>query len=221
LDSEEELKGLSDLSDVFLPEINLIIELLVLGRALHVAQHHDVVFDNLIHILSAHDLVVVLVVGLALKLLNFKVGNRIIFPDASNLLELDFDLKLFAGVISKLVNLLTMVVKAELEDLLEGEFGGVLVELLLYLKLEFHPMTLTHCLVSEVGNEWHGCVELVNLILKEVEDAPLANFLLKSLDLLLEFDGVVIHVFDLKLIEEDYLPLVPFGVPLLLHGPNL
>lgn len=119
MDSEEELKGLSDLSDVVLPEVNLVIELLVVGRALHVAEHDDVVFDNLIHILSAHDLVVVLVVSLALELLDFKVSNRIILPDASDFLELDFDLKLFSCVISKFVDLLTVVVKAELEDLLE------------------------------------------------------------------------------------------------------
>lgn len=119
LDSKEELKALSDLSDVVLPEVNLVIELLVVGRALHVAEHDDVVFDNLIHILSAHDLVVVLVVSLALKLLYFKVSNRIILPDASDFLELDFDLKLFSCIISKFVDLLTVVVKAELEDLLE------------------------------------------------------------------------------------------------------
>ena len=99
LNSEKKFQCFSNLSNIVLPEINFIIELLVVWGALHVAEHDDVIFDDLVDVFCAHNLVVVLIVSLAFQLLDFKVGDRIILPDTSDFFKLDFNLELFSGII--------------------------------------------------------------------------------------------------------------------------
>ena len=67
-------------------------------------------------------------------------------------------------------------------------------------------MSLSHCLVSEIRDQGHSSPELVNLVLQVLVDTPLSDFLIKALNLLLEFNCSVIHIFDSQLIESDILP---------------
>jgi len=99
LDGKKKLQSFSNLSNVVLPEIDLIIELLVVRRALHVAEHDNVIFNDLVNVFGAHNLVVVFIVGLALQLLDFKVGDGIILPNTSDIFELDFNLELLSGIV--------------------------------------------------------------------------------------------------------------------------
>jgi hypothetical protein len=94
-----------------------------------------VVLNDLVNVLSGHDFVVLFVVGLALKLLDVDVSHGVILPHVSDLLQLDFNLELLTGIVSELVNFLTMVVEAKLKDLLQREFWGVLIELFLNFEL--------------------------------------------------------------------------------------
>jgi hypothetical protein len=82
-------------------------------------------------------------------------------------------------------------------------------------------MALSHRLITQVGDKWHGGSELVDFVFQVLVDAPLADFLLERLNLLLEFYGSIVHVVNSQLVEADVLPRFPFTVPLFLHSPNL
>jgi hypothetical protein len=153
-----------------------------------------VVFNDTVDIISASNLIVLLKVGFALKLLNFKIRLRCLLPNTADFLKLDFNLKLLSRIICQFDNLLCIVVKAKVEHFLKRELIRVLIELFLYLKLKFLPMSLTHSLITKINNEWHSSSELINLIFHVLKDSPLADFLIKVFNLLLEFDSAIIHI---------------------------
>jgi hypothetical protein len=111
LNCYQELKGLCDLSNIILPKIYFIIELLVIRRTLLIAEHNDMIFDYTIYVVSTGNLIILFKVGLALELLYFKICFRGLLPNSANLLELNFNFKLLAGIISELGDLLTIVVE--------------------------------------------------------------------------------------------------------------
>lgn len=63
MDLDEELKSFCDFGNVVLPEINLSVELLVVRRTLHVAQLDNMVFDDLIDVISGGNLEVLFIVS--------------------------------------------------------------------------------------------------------------------------------------------------------------
>jgi len=139
----------------------------------------------------------------------------------ANLLELDFDLKLFSCIISQLRNLLSVIVESEIKDLFKGKLGAFLIKLFFNFEFKLLPMTLTDSIISKISNQGHGCSELINLILKVLVDTPLSDLLVKALNLLLEFNSSVIHVINLQLFEGDFFPSIPLRIPLFFYTPDL
>lgn len=91
LHCNQELECLSDLCNVVLPEVNFIIELLVIWRTLLIAEHNNVIFNDTIYVISTGNLVVFFEVCLALELLNFEVCLWSLFPNSADFLELNFN----------------------------------------------------------------------------------------------------------------------------------
>ena len=84
-----------------------------------VAEHDNVVFNDTVDIISASNLIVLLKVSLALKLLNFKICLRCLLPNTADFLKLDFNLKLLSRIICQFDDLLSIVVKAKIEHFLK------------------------------------------------------------------------------------------------------
>jgi len=81
-------------------------------------------------------------------------------------------------------------------------------------------MAVAHRLMTQVGQQIHGTLELVHTFVQVVIDLGVVC-LLEPLQVLMECIGDVGDVHDLQIEELNVLPLQPLFVPLLLDDPKL
>jgi hypothetical protein len=94
LDNHQDLQCISDLGNVVLPQVNLVIKLLVEGRALVLSKLARVLFDKSDNILSRRDFVARIVGALCVGDIDFEIRLWVILPQLLNVVQTFFNLKL-------------------------------------------------------------------------------------------------------------------------------
>lgn len=220
----QQVECLGDPVDVVLPQVDLIIELLVIWRTLHGCEILRVIFNVCDDVLGvSHFIVHVIVIYSAF----FRFSDHVelsllrVFPHCLDLVQFLFDLQLLLSVHGQVTNLLLVVDELEIEALLKRETWVVFIKVLLDFNSELLPMTVTHGFVSQVSDEWKCVSENAKSITNVLSDFPLALFFLEGLDFGDHLKSSIVHFFNVELLEDDVLPAGPIVVPLLLVSPDL